>query len=145
MWAYMSQDNSPVCRIRVKKNFRGEGQYLLFVVAIHEPSQKSRAGTSNTQPARGSNAARNQFFKIQKRWKITFFSFFSEKNTIFQLLFIIFLVFLAQQLIMVININLLLFWCGPRSPKNVFMRAAKPRMSLMRPVSQFEFETPGLG
>jgi hypothetical protein len=45
---------------------------------------------------------------------------------------------------MVININLLLFWCGPRSPKNVFMRPAKPRMSLMRPVSQFEFETPVL-
>jgi hypothetical protein len=30
------------------------------------------------------------------------------------------------------------------NPKNVFMRPAKPSMSLMRPLSQFEFETPVL-
>jgi hypothetical protein len=45
---------------------------------------------------------------------------------------------------MVINLSLLLVWCGPRSPKNVLMRPAKPWMSLMRPLSQFEFETPGI-
>jgi hypothetical protein len=51
---------------------------------------------------------------------------------------------LAQKLTIVIKITLLLVWCGPRSPKNVFMWPAKPRISLMRPISQFEFETPGL-
>ena len=34
--------------------------------------------------------------------------------------------------------------CSPRTPKFVFMRPSKLLTSLMRPVSHFEFETPGL-
>ncbi len=45
---------------------------------------------------------------------------------------------------MAINLTLILAWCGPRTPKNVFMWPAKPRISQKRPASQFEFETPAL-
>jgi len=55
---------------------------------------------------------------------------------------------------MVIIIALQRVWCGPGSLKFVFMRPSKLltsliieipiSMSLMRPVSQFEFETPAL-
>ena len=63
---------------------------------------------------------------------------------IFQLLFFISLNFLFNELIMVIIIALQLVWCGPRSLKFVFMGPPKLLTSLMRPVSQLEFETPGL-
>jgi hypothetical protein len=71
---------------------------------------------------------------------MTFLAFFGKKHD-FAVTFYHFEVLLAQKLI---KITLLLVWSGPRNPKNVFMWPAKPRINLMRPISQFEFETLGL-
>ena len=95
-------------------------------------------------PRKGPMRPAINFLRSRKDEKITLFQFFREKTTIFQLLFLISLNFFFNKLIMVIIISLQLVWCGPRSLKFVFMRPSKLLTSLMRPVSQFEFETPVL-
>jgi hypothetical protein len=77
------------------------------------------------------------FLKSRKDDKMTFLTFFSRKNMIFQFLFIILWQILLN--------SLLLIAVGyQHNPKNVFLWPAKPRISQMRPASQFEFETPAL-
>ena len=95
-------------------------------------------------PRKGPMRPAINFLRSRKDEKITLFQFFGEKKTIFQLLFLISLNFLFNKLIMVIITAIQLVWCGPWSLKFVFMQPSKLWNSLMRPVSQFEFETPGL-
>ncbi len=117
--------------------------YCTIKVYLDQAPQ-TRGPRAACGPREGPMRPTINLLRSRKDEKITLFQFFREKTMIFQLLFLISLNFFFNKLIMVIIIALQWVWCGPRSLKFVFMRPSKLLTSLMRPVSQFEFETPDL-
>ncbi len=104
----------------------------------------SRAGTSNTRPARGLNAAPNNLLRSRKyrslEGKWLFFQFFLWNYVVFRFLFDIPTVSIQN---LKKNVaNWITLW--PLNQFYCIMRPSDSWTSLMRPASRFEFETPDL-